>query len=231
MIDPLAFRPNVQNLVAPYTSTNGTAKSLDQNDDQSYNNDGIYRPPKLAPVPYADPSASSASTSKKQRAAPIASTLSSLAHLDPSMPHSESTSGLGGGSGTQKASVVKQRLDEMTRFEEENMTRLMMKKKDANRRKRDEGDIALGGMGGGRARGGGLEEEFDDILRSVGRSRGGKVGDGYEELRAKSRKADSLTRSRVRKADDEGLDSGGRERKKGRFEKDVKNMKRKGSRK
>lgn len=159
------------------------------------------------------------------RAAPAAKALSSLAHLDPSMPHSESVSGLGGGNLT-KSSAVRARLDDMTRFEEDNMTRLLLNKKETSRRNRDEGDIALGGMGGAYARGGGLEEEFDDILRGVGRSKTSKIGDGYEELRQRGKKADALSRSRTRKEpDDHEGDSGGRERKRGKFDKDVKRRK------
>lgn len=226
--DPLAFRPNVQNLIAPDTNTHHTHRAADNDDYDPTLTDstGVYRPPKLAPVPYTE---GPSTKGKKTRAAPVASTLSSLAHLDPSMPHSESISGLGGGS-AQKSSVVRQRLDEMTRFEEDNMTRLLQNKKEASRRKRDEGDIALGGMGGGKARGGGLEEEFDDILKSVGRTKSSKVGDGYEELRQKGKKADVLSRSRTRKEPDTEED-GGRDRKRGRFEKDVQRMKRKGSQK
>jgi U3 small nucleolar ribonucleoprotein protein LCP5 len=196
----------------------------DKSDDGQRSDDGIYHPPKLAPVPYNEESAKS----KKTRAAPVAKTLSSLAHLDPSMPYSESVSGLGGGSVT-KSSVARTRLDEMTRYEEENMTRMLLNKKETKRRKRDEADIALGGMGGGRARGGGLEEEFDDVLKSVGRARASGTGDGYEELRHRSRKADALSRSRTRKEPEDTVD-GGRDRKRSKFEKDVLKMKRKGSR-
>ena len=88
----------------------------------------------------------------------------------------------------------------MTEFEEENFTRLVMKKKDARRRRHDEEHLALGGSGAskGRRRGRGLEDEFEDILRSVGRPRTGAIGDGYEELRQKGKKSDALSRSRMR---------------------------------
>lgn len=111
------------------------------------------------------------------------------------------------------------------------MTRLLLNKKETNRRKRDEADIALGGMGGGHARGGGLEEEFDDILRGVSRTKASKLGDGYDELRRGGKKADALSRSRARthSADDDA-GSSGRPNKRGRFESAVKNMNRRGSR-
>lgn len=123
----------------------------------------------------------------------------------------------------------------MTEFEEENMTRLVMRKKEAKKRQRDEEDIALGGTGANLAsgargrgrRGVGLEDEFVDVLRSVGSGEGRRKRDGYEELRERSRKKDALERAKARMRDG-GVDE--RERgpraKKGRFEKDQLAMKR-----
>lgn len=104
------------------------------------------------------------------------------------------------------------------------MTRLVMKKKDEKKRRADEADIALGGLGAGGRRGGGFEEEFGDVLRSVSRSQRGVVGDGYEELRKRGKKEDALSRSRGRTRDDafSEVDDGPRERKKSRFDKAVK---------
>lgn len=182
--------------------------------------DGIYRPPKLAPVPYTE------SRSKdKTRRAPVPTALSSLVHMDPSRPYVESTSGLGS---TPSLMTSRAReLQRMTEFEEENMTRLVMKKRDAKRRKEDEAEMALGRMPGStfgkRGRGGGLEDEFGDILKSVGRSRNAGAGDGYEELRQRSRKEGALARSRARSMDDAfEKEDGPRPRKKSRFEKAVK---------
>lgn len=114
----------------------------------------------------------------------------------------------------------------MTEFEEENMTRLVMKKKDAKRRKQDEEDIALGGAGGGSRRGrsrGGLEDEFRDVLSSVGKSRSARMGDGYEELRQRGKRQNMLERSRVRDMDAD--DGSNVPRKKARFEDDMKKFK------
>ena len=118
----------------------------------------------------------------------------------------------------------------MTEFEEENFTRLVMKKKDARRRALDEADVALGGTGGvsarrGRVPGSGLDDEFADIVKSVGRSRQGVLGDGYEELRQRGKKRGVLERSKASSRDDafEGLgEDGPRLRKRSRFEKEVK---------
>ena len=186
--------------------------------------DGIYRPPKLAPMPYTEPRKSK----DKSRRAPVPTALANLAHLDPSKPYTESTSGLG--STPALSSARARELKRMTEFEEENFTRLVMKKKDARRRALDEADIALGGTGmvsgrRGRVPGVGLDDEFGDILKSVGRSRQGVLGDGYEELRQRGKKEGVLARSRARSRDDAFEDlgeDGPRQRKRSRFEKEVK---------
>lgn len=223
--DPLAFRPNPQALM---DAGSGSEDEDVQNAPDAGRADGIYRPPKLAPVPYTD--MSSRGKDKKARRAPVPAALASLAHLDPLRPHAETTSGLGGApsgagaDGGQRARDVRR----MAEFEEENFTRLVLKKADARRRRRDEEDIALGGVPGtarsGRRRGG-LEDEFGDVLRSVGRRREGHIGDGYEELREKGRKEGVLGRSRKRgeSAEELGGDEGEpRMRKRSRFEKEAK---------
>jgi U3 small nucleolar ribonucleoprotein protein LCP5 len=164
------------------------------------------------------------SRKKGSRRVPVPAALSSLSHLDPSQPHVESTSGLG--NMPSLTSGRAREIQEMVEWEESNMTRLVMKKKEEKRRRRDEADIALGGLGSGGRRGGGFEEEFGDVLKSVSRSRRGVVGDGYEELRQRGKKEDAFSRSKTRGRDDafsevDG-DDGPRQRKKSRFEKAVK---------
>ncbi|KAG2080966.1 hypothetical protein BD769DRAFT_1553153, partial [Suillus cothurnatus] len=174
----LAFRPNPQNLVhnEQHSDEDRDARS-DVGDP-----DGIYRPPKLAPMPYTE-----IAVDKRSKRQPVPKALSTLLHQDPSRPHVED-------------------------FEVENFTRLVTKKKDARRRRKDEEDLALGGTGTGmdRKRGRGLEDEFADVLHSVGRTKKEVLGDGYEELRQKGKKADALSRSRTtRKGDFEGADDDG----------------------
>jgi U3 small nucleolar ribonucleoprotein protein LCP5 len=210
--DPLAFRPNPQNLVDnEQDSDEDRDARLDVEDP-----DGIYRPPKLAPMPYTE-----AAADKRSKRQPVPKALSTLLHQDPSRPHIEGTSGLG-----SMPSLASDRAREIQRikdFEEENFTRLVMKKKDARRRRKDEEDLALGGTGAGkgRKRGRGLEDEFADVLHSIGRTKAGVLGDGYEELRQRGKKADALSRSRTTwKGDLEGEDDDGpRLKKKTRFEK------------
>ncbi|KAL4075407.1 hypothetical protein V8B97DRAFT_1579306 [Scleroderma yunnanense] len=213
--DPLAFRPNPKNLVNNEQGSGGETEEDGDGDDQG-NHDEIYRPPKLAPMPYVE-----AATDKRSKRQPIPKSLSSLVHQDPSRPHVESTSGLG--FTPTLASNRAREIQRMAEFEEENFTRLVMKKKDARRRQRDEEDLALGGSGTskGRRRGRGLEDEFEDILRSVGRPRTGAIGDGYEELRQKGKKSDALARSRMRsRGDDESDGDEFPQAKRSRFERE-----------
>jgi len=205
-------------------------------DDDPTMTEGVYRPPRVAPMPYTEPSKSKSKT----RDAPAPRALASLALSDPSRPHTESTSGMG--SNPALLSGRAHHLKRLNEFEEENFTRVVMKKSDARRRLRDEEDLAFGGdLGAGaptgkgrRARAGGLEDEFGDVLRSVGRGGavvGGRgIGDGYDELRRRGKKADVLERSRrsdgVRKRDDEDDEGMGRSKKRTRFELDAKAAKR-----
>ncbi|GLB35061.1 putative sas10/Utp3/C1D family protein [Lyophyllum shimeji] len=175
--DPLAFRPNPSNLVdgdeapdaAPDTSRDRPSQSENHDPHDATSKDGMYRPPRVAPVPYNEKSKSQL---RKERA-PLPSALASLS-ADPSRPHVESTSGLG--STPSLSSGRAAYLKRLNEYEEENFSRLVMKKSDAKRRARDEEDLALGGSlaaGGGRhrRRAGGLEDEFGDVLRSVERVR------------------------------------------------------------
>jgi len=220
--DPLAFRPNPEALM----NQESGSEAEGEGEERSGRRSGIYRPPKLAPVPYAE----HREKKDKSKRVPVPSALATLGHLDPSKPYMESTSGLG-----STPALMSQRareLQRMTEFEEENMMRLVMKKKEAKRRNVDEADVALGGTGAAssrRGRGGGFEDEFGDILRSAGRPRGGTVGDGYEELRQRGKKESVLERSRARSQDDAFEDlgqDGPRQRKRSRFDKEVKASKR-----
>lgn len=218
----MAFRPNPQNLVDNDQALDAATDNED--DEETAKRGGIYKPPKLAPMPYTE-----SAGDKRSKRQPIPKTLSSLLHQDPSRPHIESSSGLG--AMPALASDRAREIQRMTEFEEDNFTRMMMKKKDAQRRRRDEEDLALGGTGSsrGRRRGRGLEDEFEDVLRSVGRSKAGAIGDGYEELRQKGKKVDALTRSRTRVREDgeDGEDSEVRLAKRSRFQKERRTLSRK----
>ncbi|KAF9265798.1 hypothetical protein L218DRAFT_1075357 [Marasmius fiardii PR-910] len=251
--DPLAFKPNPQNLAT--NDDNGSEgeneeTSSDESDNDATPTDGIYRPPKIAPTPYLPQSTTTQRDKRERRTGPIPTSLSTLLHTSET-PRTESSSGLGGSnpSFTMLSSRARY-LKDLTEFEESQFGRVMMGKKEAKRRARDERDLALGGGlvgvgedgrgGSGRRRGtaGGFEDEFGDVLRDVGRiSRPGSgpgLEDAYEELRRKGRKAGVLERSRdeqrKRKAvefeDGRGRDDG--KRKRSRFESERKNVKKKG---
>lgn len=178
----------------------------------------VYQPPKMAPMPYTE---SSLSKAKKRVTLPTG--LAALRYQDGTLPHAESTSGLG--LVPSLSSVRAQELSKMREYEEANMTRLVMTKKEARRRARDEEDVALGGAGvSGRRRGDGLTNEFNDIFRSIDQRSTNDAVDGYEALRVKARKKDVFSRSRTREVDDEG---GHRPMKKSRFQLAVKSAARK----
>jgi U3 small nucleolar ribonucleoprotein protein LCP5 len=192
--DPLVFRPNPMSLMQPATSAQ--VATTEDKIISSITDDPIYRPPRMAPVPYTEKS----KNQTRHNRPPVPSALSLLS-VDPSRPFIESSSGLGGT--LALASGRAQYLKRMKDFEEDNFTRLVMKKSEARRRARDEEDLALGGdLGSGstsraQRRAGGLEDEFNEVLWSVSRVTGGRSqGDGYEELRQKGRKMDALQRSR-----------------------------------
>jgi len=227
--DPLVFCPNPTSLVQPTTSAQVT--STQDSIIPSSNDDLIYHPPRMAPVPYTEKSKSQA----RHNRPPVPSALSSLS-VDPSRPFVESSSGLGGIPAL--ASGRAQYLQRLKDFEEDNFTRLTMKKSDAKRRARDEEDLALGGDLGsgstlkGRGRAGGLEDEFSGVLRSVSQvSRGHSQGDGYEELRQKGRKMDVLERSRNGSKKRDNLDANDdhedlpRKKHRSRFELEAKSTK------
>ncbi|KIK54553.1 hypothetical protein GYMLUDRAFT_77068 [Collybiopsis luxurians FD-317 M1] len=237
--DPLAFRPNPQNLL----EANDDEDEDDEADSARLGNgdsnaDGIYRPPRVAPMPYVP---QTSAKSKRQQRAPIPTSLASVLHTDASMPHIESTSGLGNTPSLNHTSSRAKYLKHLSEFEEEQFGRVMMSKKDARRRARDEEALALGaglsglgeeGKGGGRRRSAaaGWEDEFGDVLRDIRRGSGRGLGnDGYDELRQRGKRGGVLERSRQNKK--RGADSlaGDTEvpqkRKKSRFETERKGIK------
>ncbi|KAF7323166.1 hypothetical protein HMN09_00097100 [Mycena chlorophos] len=230
--DPLAFRPNPQNLMDADGDGDDDQEADSGREDNGAEDgadDGIYRPPRLAPVPYTGGAKTKA---RDRRAAPVPSTLRHL--QDPSLPHVESTTGLG-----TTPSLLSGRANYLKRleaYEEENFGRVVLGKNKERQRKRDEEDMALGaelggsrGGGGKNRRRGGLEDEFGDVLRSVERGARGRVGDGYDELRKSGRKKSAFERAkanvRVRDdVDEDGEEGGGRMRKRSRFEQDRKSV-------
>ncbi|WFD34618.1 hypothetical protein MCUN1_001459 [Malassezia cuniculi] len=206
-LDPLAFRPNPQALaeaVAP----------AEEEDD------GTYRPPKVAPVVY-DPDARPSRSARNKERMPSrnAALLADLSQSMSSNPYETSTGGVGGGAAIGAGGSSRARaLRRMEEFEEDNYKRLSLGKRDNKRRRRDEADVALGGIGLSKSRiGGGIEEEFGDLLRE--RKRGGDI---YAELGKRARAPRAVERAKANSSGGE-LVSGGAGRK---FKKAVRQQRR-----
>ncbi|TIC01055.1 hypothetical protein E3Q17_01997 [Wallemia mellicola] len=190
-VDPLAFKPN------PSALLNKNAKDDNGNENDEEENDGVYRPPKLAAVPYTDPE----KTKKdKKKVIPAAILPELVGGNEVTM---QSSSGLADVP-SKLSSRRARELQHMQDYEEENFTRLVQNRKDANRRLRDEADIALGGSGVMRGRRvGGLDGEFDDVLRAVdsrpSKSKNGRAGI-YDELDKLSKKSSALDKASAKRA-------------------------------
>lgn len=185
--------------------------------------------------PSANPPPPTAKSRRTERRAPAL--LSEFATSLTSAPLLESTSGLSvrpavntaaGENAAHSNSKSANRLAElarMTDFEEENMTRLVMTKRESKRREEDEAALNLGFGVGGESRSrsrrqGGFEAELEGVLGD----RGGKgmwdsVGRG-----SLGKREGLLERSRKRGSDDLGEEG---RAKKGKFQRQVKRNKRK----
>ncbi|KIY48323.1 hypothetical protein FISHEDRAFT_73882 [Fistulina hepatica ATCC 64428] len=205
--DPLAFRPNPQNLInadgdeGGNEDEEGPFQEGDSEDEQTKS--GVYRPPRLAPVPY------NPLPNKKQSKHVLPPSTSLRALADPDIPHVESTSGLGSVPSLQSGRA--HHLKRLNEYEEDNFTRVVMKNRDAKRRLQDEEDLAL--------------DEFGDVLRDVERSAGQRDGvDAYEELRRRARKRSVLERSRTHDVDMDVGSQPRRKRQRTRFEREARQI-------
>ncbi|CAO1633870.1 unnamed protein product [Jaminaea pallidilutea] len=196
-MDAMSFRPNPaalqQSAPKQHSSSSKQSQQSQQPQQSSSNADGVYRPPKMAPVPYVEKAQrgrrrddgsgsddddinnndAGGQRNRRNHRAANSHLLSDLSSSLAATPYAETSSGLAssaGGNGSAGTSKRAQRLREMEDYEEANFTRLVQSKKDAKRRRRDEEDVALGGattagVSRGSKVGAGLEEEFGDLLR------------------------------------------------------------------
>jgi U3 small nucleolar ribonucleoprotein protein LCP5 len=221
--DLLSFRPNASAMVA---AARAAAPKKGKEQDGGADNDegGVYRPPRVAAMPYNEPTKGS---SRKERRAPAL--LSEFAAGLDGAPGVQTTSGLSTRPvlmGAHTNSTSAKRAEELKRiadFEEDNMTRLVTTKREMKRRREDEEALALGfGVGGsGRGRGrrqNGLEAELEGVLGERG-SKG--LWDG---VNSKLAKRDNIT-SRAKRAS-EGAGERASGPKKARFEKDLQRKRR-----
>lgn len=216
--EDLAYRPNPSTFMQDKARPDRLAQPARSNkqrkqqsaESESDEESSVYRPPKLVPMAY-DPDARSRRKDARGGITRNSALLSDLTAGMSSNPYEASSGGVGvGGRLAAQNSSRAKALQRMDDFEEDNFTRLVMSKKDANKRRRDEADIALGGAGlssgrSGKSRvGGGMEEEFGDLLRSSGLDgRKGKKAkraqEAYDSLRSSSKAGSTLQRSKQNK--------------------------------
>lgn len=192
-VDPLAFRPNPSALLS---GRNGgyVSQSDEEASDAPATKEGVYRPPRLAPVPYLE------APKKGKRANRVAPNQSAFltdmaSTLNGNAPYAEGTSGLAVAPSMNSRKTKK--MVEMQDYEESMMHRISMSKKESKKRREDEAEVALGGGGTldtGNKRGvrgrGGFGVEFDELLNNIergGNKRSGTLGrtggSDYEALR------------------------------------------------
>ncbi|KAI5478994.1 myosin heavy chain [Pseudohyphozyma bogoriensis] len=176
--DPLAFRPNPSALMLDRTVSEDEedeeARAYGGVDGTGEAAGGIYRPPRIAAMPYTE-----GPSKKDKKKKPLPShMLSDLSHtISSSTPYGESTSGLSVTVDPSLSSGTARHLKQVEQYELDNFTRLRMSKKDSKKRRSEEEEVAFGGLGagkGGKRRLGGFGAEFDDLLHDMGseRSRG-----------------------------------------------------------
>lgn len=150
----------------------GRSDSGADSDDDSRAPGGIYRPPRLAAMPFVEVNNTRGKKAKKTLPSHM---LSDLSHtLSGSTPYAEATSGLSTAIDASLQSGTARHLREVDRYETDNFTRLKMSKKDAKRRRAEEEEVAFGGLGagkGGKRRLGGFGAELDDLLGEMKNSR------------------------------------------------------------
>ncbi|TIA88521.1 hypothetical protein E3P99_02548 [Wallemia hederae] len=213
-IDPLAFKPNPSALLSKHKQNANREEEEDEEDTQ----DGVYRPPKLAAVPYTDPESV---RKDKKKVIPQAILPELMGGMDVTQ---QSNTGLG--TVPNKLSSRRAReLQHMNDYEEDNFMRLVHNKKENNRRLRDEADVALGGGGVLKGRRvGGLDGEFDDVLRAVDSrpKKGGNRAPIYDELDKMAKKASVKDRASAKRAHgDQGNTIDSSSSKRGRFDRQV----------
>ena len=191
----------------------------------SEDGDGVYRPPRVAAVPYNEPG----TKKRSDRRAPAL--LSEFADSMEGNPILESTSGLATrpvrlDQHTNSLSAKRAKeLREIDEYEQANMTRLGTTKREAKRRREDEQALAMGygiseATRGRRGRVNGLEAEMEGVL---GVRRSGGVWDGVGSRLG----ARGGVLERGSKAKSSSLGEG--PPKKGRFEKDLQSHRKKRS--
>jgi len=132
---------------------------------------GVYRPPRVAAMPYTEgPAKGKKDKTKKSLPSHMLADLSTT--LSANTPYHESTSGLSTTVDPTLQSGTARHLQQVEQYETDNFTRLRMSKKDAKKRRAEEEEVAFGGLGAGKGRRlGGFGAELDDLLGEMRNSR------------------------------------------------------------
>lgn len=215
-LDMLSFRPNPESLVPAQVGRSDATN--EETGDTSAGSGGVYRPPKVAPVIYDPDAHVSRNARKKERQ--VSRNTALLADLTAGMstnPYETSVGGVGGDgaigtSGSSRARALRR----MQEFEEDNYKRLSLNKKEAKKRRRDEQDVALGGLGlsshGGHRLSGGIEEEFGDLLRGserdARRRERGDERDAYHVLQKRAKRPNAMAQAKQHAATSDHLGAG-----------------------
>ena len=221
MTDPMSFRPNPSALVKPSGQPDD---DLDQPEASTSASAGgaLYRPPRLAAVPYSGLPKSGTRKGKQAAAEQRESSKTSSLLKDyalgtiSALPHQESTSGLPSLASSARSKGKKSLAQEQDAYEESSFVRLPLKKSELKRREREERDDAFG-IGGGSITG------WDDVLGGLS----GVGGYGAGSAPAGSGERAGAWERRKRGAGEEGR----KPAKKGRFERDVGKQARRGGKK
>ncbi|GAA5957221.1 hypothetical protein JCM3765_000395 [Sporobolomyces pararoseus] len=161
--DPLAFRPNPSNLVLDRTASEDEQDDVEDGDNGDRS--GVYRPPRLAAMPYIEAPLKGKKSKKREQPSHLVQDMS--AGLSSSTPYGETTTGLSVSQDPALQSGTARHLKRVEEYEMDHFTRMRMSKKDAKRRRAEEEEVAFGGLGagkGGKRRLGGFGAEFDDLL-------------------------------------------------------------------
>ncbi|KDE08588.1 hypothetical protein MVLG_01052 [Microbotryum lychnidis-dioicae p1A1 Lamole] len=195
MNDPLAFKPNISNLVLDRTVSEDEDDQEERayggammNDDSGSRPGGIYRPPRVAAVPYTEAPAKEHNSGKKAAKRATASHLVTdmSTGLSASTPYGESTTGLSASADPTLTSGTARHLKQVEQYEMDHFTRMRMSKKDAKKRRAEEEEVAFGGLGagrGGKRRLGGYGAEFDDLLGEISKGRNQGAYDAMKKMK------------------------------------------------
>lgn len=121
-------------------------------------------------------------TGKAKRVLPSHMIADMSTGLSGSTPYGESTSGLSVTVDPSLSSGTARHLAQVEEYEMDNYTRMRGSKKESAQRRRDEEEVAFGGLGAGKngkRRLGGFGAEFDDLLDDMG---GSRASGAYEQM-------------------------------------------------